>query len=304
MSRRSGAVALTATITVTIFVAAMTFVLNPKDGSNDYASAVLEEAKNRQSVPVTVVNRPLETDIEVLRDEDIMAGKVSTILKEDEAFLGYVGDKSAEYVGEKISDLEDIYAADTNKRIKDGDEESRSYADGLFASSKVYADEKEKTAASYSETLVKEANSYTDTHSSALTEEIESLKSEISSLKSELESVKESSLTRDEAVSSLLRDEEFMSALSEEVSKRVGVEIDEEELASLILASSTFNKGLEEAMRDYYAALESEKKAASSTPIPVFDTATSKEYSEEEYLEERNSQRGDEINRILSFLGY
>ena len=170
MSRRSGAVALTATITVTIFVAAMTFVLNPKDGSNDYASAVLEEAKNRQSVPVTVVNRPLETDIEVLRDEDIMAGKVSTILKEDEAFLGYVGDKSAEYVGEKISDLEDIYAADTNKRIKDGDEESRSYADGLFASSKVYADEKEKTAASYSETLVKEANSYTDTQSSALTE--------------------------------------------------------------------------------------------------------------------------------------
>ena len=250
MSRRSGAVALTATITVTIFVAAMTFVLNPKDGSDDYASKVLEEAKNRQSVPVTVVNRPLETDIEVLRDEDIMAGKVSTILKEDEAFLGYVGDKSAEYVGEKISDLEDIYAADTNKRIKDGDEESRSYADGLFASSKVYADEKEKTAASYSETLVKEANSYTDTHSSALTEEIESLKSEISSLKSELESVKESSLTRDEAVSSLLRDEEFMSALSEEVSKRVGVKIDEEELASLILASSTFNKGLEEAMRD------------------------------------------------------
>ena len=304
MSRRSGAVALTATITVTIFVAAMTFVLNPKDGSNDYASAVLEEAKNRQNVPVTVVNRPLETDIEVLRDEDIMAGKVSTILKEDEAFLGYVGDKSAEYVGEKISDLEDIYAADTNKRIKDGDEESRSYADGLFASSKVYADEKEKTAASYSETLVKEANSYTDTQSSALTEEIESLKSEISSLKSELESVKESSFTRDEAVSSLLRDEEFMSALSEEVSKRVGVKIDEEELASLILASSTFNKGLEEAMRDYYAALESEKKAASSIPIPVVDTATSKEYSEEEYLEERNSQRGDEINRILSFLGY
>ena len=233
-----------------------------------------------------------------------MAGKVSTILKEDEAFLGYVGDKSAEYVGEKISDLEDIYAADTNKRIKDGDEESRSYADGLFASSKVYADEKEKTAASYSETLVKEANSYTDTQSSALTEEIESLKSEISSLKSELESVKESSFTRDEAVSSLLRDEEFMSALSEEVSKRVGVKIDEEELASLILASSTFNKGLEEAMRDYYAALESEKKAASSIPIPVFDTATSEEYSEEEYLEERNSQRGDEINRILSFLGY
>ena len=50
MSRRSGAVALTATITVTIFVAAMTFVLNPKDGSDDYASAVLEEAKNRRLI--------------------------------------------------------------------------------------------------------------------------------------------------------------------------------------------------------------------------------------------------------------
>ena len=34
------------------------------------------------------------------------------------------------------------------------------------------------------------------------------------------------------------------------------------------------------------------------------DTATDEEYSEEEYLEERNSQRGDEINKILSFLGY
>ena len=304
MSRRSGAVALTATITVTIFVAAMTFVLNPKDGSNDYASAVLEEAKNRQSVPVTVVNRPLETDIEVLRDEDIMAGKVSVILKEDEAFLGYLGDKSAEYVGEKISDLEDIYASDTNKRIDDGDEETRSYADSLFASSKAYADEKEKAAASYSETLVKEANAYSDNSSSALKEEVESLKAEISSLKNELESVKESSFTRDEIVASLISDEEFMAELSEEVSKRTGVKIDEEELASLILSSSTFNTGLNEAMKEYYATLESEKKAASSIPIPVFDTATDEEYSEEEYLEERNSQRGDEINKILSFLGY
>ena len=58
MSRRSGAVALTATITVTIFVAAMTFVLNPKDGSNDYASAVvlfiLESLSLTSSILTTV----------------------------------------------------------------------------------------------------------------------------------------------------------------------------------------------------------------------------------------------------------
>ena len=83
MSRRSGAVALTATITVTLFVAVMTFVLNPNNISDDYASIVLEEAKNRQNVPVTMVAQPLETNVEVLREEDIMAGKVSTILKED-----------------------------------------------------------------------------------------------------------------------------------------------------------------------------------------------------------------------------
>ena len=40
MSRRSGAVALTATITVTLFVAVMTFVLNPNNISDDYASIV------------------------------------------------------------------------------------------------------------------------------------------------------------------------------------------------------------------------------------------------------------------------
>ena len=143
MSRRSGAVALTATITVTLFVAVMTFVLNPNNISDDYASIVLEEAKNRQNVPVTMVAQPLETNVEVLREEDIMAGKVSTILKEDESFMGYVGDKSSEYVGEKLSDLEEIYASDTIDRIKEGDEASRSYADGILASSKAYTDEKE-----------------------------------------------------------------------------------------------------------------------------------------------------------------
>lgn len=315
MSRRSGAVALTATITVTIFVAAMTFVLNPKDDSDDYASIVLQEAKNRQSIPVTVVVKPLETDIEVLREEDIMAGKVSTILKEDESFMGYLGDKSAEYVGEKISDLEDIYASDTNKRIADGDEASRAYADGLFASSKAYTDEKEKSLKTYSESLASDSNayadtvlenahSYTDSSASALSQEISSLKAEISSLKSELESVKEASFTKDEAVAALLSDEVFMSTLADEVSNRVGVEIDTEELTSMILSSASFNTGLKDAMNDYYTALEAEKKAANSIPIPVFDTVTSEEYSEEEYMEARNEQRGDEINRILSFLGY
>ena len=57
-------------------------------------------------------------------------------------------------------------------------------------------------------------------------------------------------------------------------------------------------------MSDYYATLEAEKKDASSIPIPVFDTATSQEYSEEEYLEARDEKRGEEINRILTFLGY
>ena len=304
MSRRSGAVALTATITVTIFVAAMTFILNPKDDSVDYASIVLQEAKNRQSVPVTVVPEPLETDIEVLREEDIMAGKVSVILKDDEAFMGYLGDKSAEYVGSKISDLEEIYASDTNKRIADGDEASRSYSDTILASSKAYTDEREKSINAYSESLAKEANSYSDTSTAALNEEISSLKAEISSLKSELESVKDASFTRDEAVASLLEDEEFITTLSQEVSKRAGVEIDKEELVSLILSSASFNTGLKEAMSDYYSQLALDKKTSSSIPIPVFDTATEEVYSEEEYLAERNEKRGEEIDKILSFLGY
>ena len=304
MSRRSGAVALTATITVTIFVAAMTFFLNPKDGSEDYASIVLEEAKNRQSVPVTVVAQPLETDIDVLREEDIMAGKVSQILVEDESFMGYLGDKSAQYVGEKISDLEDIYASDTNKRIADGDAASRSYADGLFSSAKTYTDEREKEQSAYSDSLLKEANSYSESTASVINEEITSLKAEIASLKSELENVKKESFTRDEAVSSLLNDEEFIAALSEEVSKRVGVDIDTEELTSLILSSDSFNSGLKEAMNDYYNSLEEERKAASSIPIPVFETISSEDYSEEEYIEARDEKRNQEIDRILSFLGY
>ena len=304
MSRRSGAVALTATITVTLFVAVMTFVLNPNNISDDYASIVLEEAKNRQNVPVTMVAQPLETNVEVLREEDIMAGKVSTILKEDESFMGYVGDKSSEYVGEKLSDLEEIYASDTIDRIKEGDEASRSYADGILASSKAYTDEKEASILSYSQVLSGENTAYVDSNVSALNQEISSLKAEISTLKSELESVKEAGFTIDEAVAALLDDQDFINALSDEVSKRAGVAIDSEELVSLILSSASFNTGLKAAMSDYYATLEAEKKAASSIPIPVFDTATSQEYSEEEYLEARDEKRGEEINRILTFLGY
>ena len=218
--------------------------------------------------------------------------------------MGYVGDKSSEYVGEKLSDLEEIYASDTIDRIKEGDEASRSYADGILASSKAYTDEKEASILSYSQALSGENTVYVDSNVSALNQEISSLKAEISTLKSELESVKEAGFTIDEAVAALLEDQDFINALSAEVSKRAGVEIDSEELVSLILSSASFNTGLKAAMSDYYATLEAEKKAASSIPIPVFDTATSQEYSEEEYLEARDEKRGEEINRILTFLGY
>ena len=279
MSRKSSAVALTATITVTIFVAAMTFVFNPDKGGKDYASVVLEEAKKRQNTPVTVVPQHLETDIEVLREEDIMAGKVSEILLSDDGFVSSMGDVSAKYVGEKISDLEDIYASDTIERIESGDKESMSYADALYASSK----------------------SYSDSSDSAIKEEVESLKAEISTLKGSLDSVKESQMTREEVLSSILEDKVFMDKLSEEVSKRVGGTISTEDLTSAILASEAYKTGLLDAMNEYHEYLE---KAASSIPIPVFETHDSQEYTEEEYLEKRNENRGEEIDKILSFLGY
>lgn len=289
MSKRSGAVALTATIMVTVFVAAMTFVFNPHNDDKEYASLVLEEAKRRQSAPVTVVAKPLETDIEVLRQEDIMAGKVSAILLSDEGFIGEMGDISAKYVGEKISDLEEIYASDTNERILKGDEESRAYSDGVLSSSKAYADEKEALAKSYS-----------DSSDALINKEVESLKAEISQLKGEIDTMKEKALKTEDVLSSMLQDEVFMSTLSKEVSNRVGVDISVEDLTAAILSSESYNSGLAKAMDDYHVALDS----AHSIPIPVFDTATSEEYSEEEYLEKRNESRGEEIDKILSFLGY
>ena len=110
--------------------------------------------------------------------------------------MGYVGDKSSEYVGEKLSDLEEIYASDTIDRIKEGDEASRSYADGILASSKAYTDKKEASILSYSQALSGENTSYVDSNVSALNQEISSLKAEISTLKSELESVKEAGFTK------------------------------------------------------------------------------------------------------------
>ena len=85
MSRRSGAAALAVTITVTVAVTVMTIALNPSRGDS-YSSQVLENARKRQSYSIAAIPEPLETDLEVLREEDIMAQKVSEILLADSSF--------------------------------------------------------------------------------------------------------------------------------------------------------------------------------------------------------------------------
>ena len=132
MSRRSGAAALAVTITVTVAVTVMTIALNPSRGDS-YSSQVLENARKRQSYSIAAIPEPLETDLEVLREEDIMAQKVSEILLADSSFMNTVGDRSAEYVGEKISDLEEQYASNTISRIDASLSSSRNYTDSAVA---------------------------------------------------------------------------------------------------------------------------------------------------------------------------
>lgn len=242
MSRRSGTAALVTTITVTVFVAAATFVTDPMRGNDGYSAQVLENARARQEMPLATVPKPLETNLDVLREEDIMAEKVAKLLVEDQAFMTEMGDKAAVYVGEKISDLEEQYASDTIARI--------------------------------------------DSSSDRLEKEIQNIRSE--------------ALTAEDVMAAILGDKAFLESLASELSARVGKEISPEELAEAVVASSTFNTELVSLMDSYHTTL-SER---SSIPIPVFDARPVTEYSEEEYMAERNAAREDKIDKILLFLGY
>ena len=305
MSRRSGAAALAVTITVTVAVTVMTTALNPSSGDS-YSSQVLENARKRQSYSIAAIPEPLETDLEVLREEDIMAQKVSEILLADSSFMSTVGDRSAEYVGEKISDLEEQYASNTISRIDSSLSSSMSYTDSAVAElSSSLSREIEAVSAG-----VEGTNGKVDGLSSAIALEsgrIASLQGQVTDLEGSLETVKGEAEDakaaipgKDEVLSYILEDEAFLETLANEISKRTGSEISTDELIDAVLSSAAFSNEVTSLMESYHSAV-AEK---SSIPIPVFDVAPEREYSEEEYLEERNRERGDEIDKILSFLGY
>ena len=297
MSRRSGTVVLTLTVTVTVFVAAMAVVTNPKLGEEAYSSKVLEEARMRQNVTVVSVPAPLETDVSVLREEDIMAGKVSQILLEDQEYLGVISDKGAEYVGNKISDLEVRYSSDTYRKIEDGDKAGRAYVDSSVSSALNKIE-----AVSSAVTGVDGKVDAVSSEIQGMDGEVEGLKKEIESLKAELESVKSGIETKDQLLLSILSDKAFMDTLASQVSLKVGKSISVEELTEAVIKSASFNSEVTSIMDEYHKSLE--EANPSSIPLPSFETKTDTEYSEEEYLEKRNEVRGNEIDKILSFLGY
>ena len=307
MSRRSGAAALAVTITVTVAVTVMTIALNPSRGDS-YSSQVLENARKRQSYSIAAIPEHLETDIEVLREEDIMAQKVSEILLADSSFMNTVGDRSAEYVGEKISDLEEQYASNTISRIDASLSSSRNYTDSAVAElSSSLSREIEAVSAEVEGTSGK-----VDGLSSAIALEsgrIASLQGQVTDLEGSLETVKGEAEDakaaipgKDEVLSYILEDEAFLETLANEISRRTGSEISTDELIDAVLSSAAFSNEVTALMESYHSAVA--EKTSSSIPIPVFDVAPEREYSEEEYLEERNRERGDEIDKILSFLGY
>lgn len=243
MMRRSSTVILSATITLAIFVAVSAFIVNPNRGGDNYSSQVLEEAQNRQTLTVANVPEPLETDVEARKDEDKMAEKVSTILKEDDDFSSTMGEKSTEYVISKMPEIEEKYAQDIDSKIES----------------------------------VKSENS-----------------SSIASLEKEVAAAKESIPTDDEIVSSLLSNKEFLDSVTESVKERVSPNVDSQAIAKEIIESDSFKNALKDLISE----------SNNTIPLPEFDTESSAQYTEEEYLKKREEARNTELGRILEFLGY
>ena len=82
MGRSSRIVFLTITAILAIFVFVAMWVVKPSGNSN-----VLTAARERQNTPLVSVEKPLETDIKTLSQEEEFEQKVRKLLAEDPAFL-------------------------------------------------------------------------------------------------------------------------------------------------------------------------------------------------------------------------
>lgn len=256
MSRKAGLAIISITLTVTACLAVAMFILNPNAGEDSLGARILAEAKARQSESIITVPEPLKTDIVALTEEEKMAEKVSVILSSDEAFVADIGSQAAPVVGEKISDLEDVYSEDMIRRI-----------DASTAEAKAYTDEKVKSDA--------------------------------------------------ELVQYLLGDKTFVEGLAQTVSSEEGREMSPEEVVDAVISSDKFNDALVRTIAEYLAAhpqeavtntivttVETTKPRTEHIAIPDFPVKDASEYTEEEYIEDRNEARLNEIDRILEFLGY
>lgn len=281
MSKKSGIATLATTVTVTIFAMAMVFVTDPRRGNDNYSDQVLAEAKNRQNSSIATISEPLKTK-DVLREEDIMAEKVAVILGEDEDFTADIGDKALDYVENNFASLESMFSSSLQNIVKEGDEASRSYADSSVATAK---DELEGEI-------------------SNLESEIERLKALESELQGQLDAQKkeiDKLNSQDNTAliaSSLLNDDAFIDEIIKAISGKV---------SESVLNSEEFSNALKDVVNSYLSQATSSSSSSTSQvsiPTPVFKSAPSVEYSEEEYVEKRNERREIEINRILDFLGY
>ena len=82
MGRSSRIVFLTITAILAIFVFVAMWVVKPSGNSN-----VLTAARERQNTPLVSVEKPLETDIKTLSQEEEFEQKVRKLLAEDPDFL-------------------------------------------------------------------------------------------------------------------------------------------------------------------------------------------------------------------------
>lgn len=292
MSKRSGTIILTATATITVFAAAVAVSIGMGRGKDSYSTQILEDAKKRQNYSVAAVPQPLETDLQVLTEEDRMAEKVAVILREDSAFLGTVGDKSAAYVGEKISDLEEIYASDMVERIDASLKEAKLYTDDASSSVEFKAKAYTDGAASSTES---KAKAYTD--------------SAAASAESKAKAYTDSAMTSNEdLVKYLLANEDFVDALAAAIVVRTGEHLSMEEIIQAIVDSSKVQGVITDAIESYHNEhpyMAATKTTVNTTiPLPTFDVQSSDTYSEEEYIATRDSARYSEIDKVLDFLGY
>lgn len=106
MGKRLRYILLSFTLVLAIFVFALLWQVRP-----GFDSKLLDEARARQKQTLLEVQKPLETDLTVLSEEEEMAQKVSAILKGDADFLATVSAKVEEAVPAYVEQYADEYVS-------------------------------------------------------------------------------------------------------------------------------------------------------------------------------------------------